>query len=60
MGKNIIYAGKTGSGQIVKACNNMMLGINMIGYVNSFVKKLGIRPEKFLIFVQSLQGLPGQ
>ena len=30
LGKNIIYVGKSGSGQIVKACNNMMLGINII------------------------------
>ena len=49
MGKNIIYVGKTGSGQIVKACNNMMLGINMIGICEAFLlsKKLGISPEKF-------------
>ena len=49
MGKNIIYAGKTGSGQIVKACNNMMLGINMIGVCEAYLlsNKLGIAPEKF-------------
>ena len=29
-GKNIIHIGENGTGQIVKACNNMMLGINMI------------------------------
>ena len=31
MGKKVIHVGANGTGQIVKACNNMMLGINMIG-----------------------------
>jgi 3-hydroxyisobutyrate dehydrogenase len=30
MGKNIVYCGDVGSGQIAKICNNMMLGISMI------------------------------
>lgn len=31
MGKNIFHAGDSGAGQIAKVCNNMLLGILMIG-----------------------------
>lgn len=31
MGKNIFHAGDSGAGQTVKVCNNMLLGILMIG-----------------------------
>ena len=31
MGKNIFHAGKSGDGQAVKVCNNMLLAIHMIG-----------------------------
>jgi len=31
MGKNIFHAGPSGSGQVAKACNNMLLAIHMIG-----------------------------
>ena len=31
MGQNILHAGPSGSGQTVKACNNMLLAIHMIG-----------------------------
>jgi len=31
MGKNIFHAGKAGAGQAAKICNNMLLGILMIG-----------------------------
>jgi 3-hydroxyisobutyrate dehydrogenase len=31
MGKNVIYCGTNGSGQVAKLCNNMLLGISMIG-----------------------------
>ncbi len=49
MGKNIIYIGKSGSGQIVKACNNLMLGINMIGISEAFslAKKFDIDEKVF-------------
>lgn len=41
MGKNIIYCGPSGSGEIVKMCNNMLLGISMVGV--SEAMNLGIR-----------------
>jgi 3-hydroxyisobutyrate dehydrogenase len=31
MGKNIVYCGESGTGQVAKICNNLLLGITMIG-----------------------------
>jgi 3-hydroxyisobutyrate dehydrogenase len=31
MGKNIVHCGESGTGQAAKICNNMLLGISMIG-----------------------------
>ncbi|KAI8378839.1 3-hydroxyisobutyrate dehydrogenase [Choanephora cucurbitarum] len=31
MGKNIIYCGNNGAGQIAKICNNMLLAVHMVG-----------------------------
>jgi 3-hydroxyisobutyrate dehydrogenase len=31
MGKNIVLCGESGTGQVAKICNNMLLGITMIG-----------------------------
>ena len=48
MGANIIHAGKAGSGQAAKICNNMMLGIQMISVSEAFIlaEKLGLAAEK--------------
>jgi 3-hydroxyisobutyrate dehydrogenase len=40
MGKNIFHAGPSGAGQTVKVCNNMLLGIQMLG--TSEALRLGI------------------
>lgn len=40
MGKNIFHAGNNGAGQTVKVCNNMLLGIQMLG--TSEALRLGI------------------
>jgi len=40
IGKNIFHAGPSGSGQTVKVCNNMLLGIQMLG--TSEALRLGI------------------
>jgi 3-hydroxyisobutyrate dehydrogenase len=40
MGKNIFHAGNSGAGQTVKVCNNMLLGIQMLG--TSEALRLGI------------------
>ncbi|KPW89761.1 MULTISPECIES: 3-hydroxyisobutyrate dehydrogenase [Pseudomonas syringae group] len=35
MGRNIVYCGEVGTGQIAKICNNMLLAISMIGVSES-------------------------
>ncbi len=49
MGKAVIHAGKLGAGQAAKICNNMLLGIHMIGTCEAFAmaEKLGLDPQKF-------------
>lgn len=49
LGKNIIYAGNDGNGQVAKICNNMILGISMIGVSEAFnlAKKLGLHAKNF-------------
>ncbi|HEY5209534.1 MAG TPA: 3-hydroxyisobutyrate dehydrogenase [Stellaceae bacterium] len=48
MGKTIVHAGASGSGQAAKICNNMLLGISMIGVCEAFVlaDKLGLDRQK--------------
>jgi 3-hydroxyisobutyrate dehydrogenase len=48
MGKTVVHAGGPGNGQAAKICNNLMLGISMIGTCEAFVlaEKLGLAPEK--------------
>ena len=47
MGKNIFHAGGGGNGQAAKICNNMLLGISMIGTCEAFVlaERLGLAHE---------------
>tara|TARA_R110000868_G_scaffold10156_6_gene49634 strand:+ start:600 stop:1493 length:894 start_codon:yes stop_codon:yes gene_type:complete len=49
MGKAILHAGEIGSGQAAKICNNMLLGITMIGTCEAFAlaEKLGLDQQKF-------------
>jgi 3-hydroxyisobutyrate dehydrogenase len=49
MGKNVIRAGDAGAGQAAKVCNNMLLGISMIGTCEAFIlaQKLGLDPQTF-------------
>lgn len=49
MGKKIIHAGIAGSGQAAKICNNLLLGISMIGVSEAFslAEKLGLDAKKF-------------
>jgi 3-hydroxyisobutyrate dehydrogenase len=48
MGKTIVYAGDAGAGQAAKICNNMLLGISMIGTCEAFAlaEKLGLDPQR--------------
>lgn len=47
MGKRIVHCGEAGAGQAAKICNNMILGISMIGVCEAFVlaEKLGLSHE---------------
>lgn len=48
MGRTIVHAGGPGNGQVAKVCNNMILGITMIGISEAFTlgEKLGLEPQK--------------
>jgi 3-hydroxyisobutyrate dehydrogenase len=37
MGRRVVHCGEGGTGQAAKACNNMLLGISMIGVGEAFV-----------------------
>jgi 3-hydroxyisobutyrate dehydrogenase len=48
MGKAVIHTGPSGNGQAAKICNNMLLGISMIGVAEAFVlaERLGLGADK--------------
>jgi 3-hydroxyisobutyrate dehydrogenase len=58
MGKNIIHAGGPGTGQAAKICNNMILGISMIGVCEAFVlaEKLGLDHKKLFDIASTSSG----
>lgn len=47
MGKNIVHCGDTGTGQVAKICNNLVLGITMAGVAEAMAlgESLGIDPN---------------
>lgn len=47
MGKNIVRCGGTGTGQVAKVCNNLLLAISMIGTAEAMTlgASLGIEPQ---------------
>jgi 3-hydroxyisobutyrate dehydrogenase len=49
MAKAIVHAGAPGAGQAAKICNNMLLGISMLGTCEAFAlaEKLGLDPARF-------------
>ena len=58
MGKNIVHAGGAGNGQAAKICNNMILGISMIGVSEAFVlaEKLGLDHQKLFDIASTASG----
>ena len=58
MGKAVIHAGDAGAGQAAKICNNMLLGISMIGTCEAFVlaEKLGLDPQRFFDIASKASG----
>jgi 3-hydroxyisobutyrate dehydrogenase len=49
MAKAVIHAGGPGAGQSAKICNNMLLGISMLGVCEAFAlaEKLGLAADRF-------------
>jgi 3-hydroxyisobutyrate dehydrogenase len=58
MGKNMVRCGETGTGQIAKICNNLLLGISMIGVAEAMKlgETLGIDPAKLASIVNTSTG----
>ncbi len=58
MGKTIVHAGGPGTGQAAKICNNMILGISMIGVSEAFVlaEKLGLDAQKLFDISSTASG----
>lgn len=58
IGKKIIHAGDAGHGQAAKICNNLLLGISMIGVCEAFTlaEKLGLEPKKFFEISSNASG----
>lgn len=58
MAKAIIHAGASGAGQAAKICNNMLLGISMIGTCEAFAlaETLGLDPQKFFDIASKASG----
>ena len=58
MGKTIVHAGGPGTGQAAKICNNMILGISMIGVSEAFVlaERLGLDHQKLYDIASTASG----
>jgi 3-hydroxyisobutyrate dehydrogenase len=58
MGKKIVHCGGAGAGQAAKICNNMVLGISMIGVCEAFAlaEKLGLDGERFFEIASKSSG----
>ncbi|MEB0008709.1 MULTISPECIES: 3-hydroxyisobutyrate dehydrogenase [unclassified Pseudomonas] len=58
MGKNIVHCGDVGTGQIAKICNNMLLGISMIGVAEAMAlgNSLGINTGVLAGIINSSTG----
>jgi 3-hydroxyisobutyrate dehydrogenase len=58
VGKKAVHCGGAGLGQAAKICNNMMLGINMIGTSEAFVlaEKLGLDKQAVFDVISTSSG----
>ncbi len=58
MGQKAVHCGEAGAGQAAKICNNMILGITMIGTCEAFAlaDKLGLDREKMFDVVSTSSG----
>ncbi|AUA31807.1 MULTISPECIES: 3-hydroxyisobutyrate dehydrogenase [Pseudomonas putida group] len=58
MGRNIVHCGEVGTGQIAKICNNLLLGISMIGVSEAMAlgHALGIETQVLAGIINSSTG----
>jgi len=58
MARVTIHAGGAGAGQAAKICNNMVLGVSMLGVCEAFAlaEKLGLAPERFFEIASQSSG----
>ena len=58
MGGKVVHAGGPGNGQAAKVCNNMILGISMIGVAEAFNlgEALGLDPQKLFEISSTASG----
>ena len=58
MGKAVIHAGAIGAGQAAKICNNMLLGVSMLGVCEAFAlaEKLGLSADRFFDIASKSSG----
>jgi 3-hydroxyisobutyrate dehydrogenase len=58
MARTVIHAGALGAGQAAKICNNMLLGVTMIGVAEAFglAERLGLDPERFFEIASKSSG----
>lgn len=58
MGKNIVHCGKVGNGQAAKICNNMLLGIQMIGVAETMNLglKMGLEAKQLASIINTSSG----
>jgi 3-hydroxyisobutyrate dehydrogenase len=58
MAKATVHAGAVGAGQAAKICNNMVLGVTMLGVCEAFAlaEKLGLEPQKFFEIASQSSG----
>jgi 3-hydroxyisobutyrate dehydrogenase len=58
MGKTIVHVGGAGNGQAAKICNNMILGVSMIGVCEAFIlaEKLGLDAQRLFDIASKSSG----
>ncbi|HVY59722.1 MAG TPA: 3-hydroxyisobutyrate dehydrogenase [Xanthobacteraceae bacterium] len=58
MGKTVVHAGGSGTGQAAKICNNMILGVSMIAVCEAFVlaERLGLDHQKLFDIASKSSG----
>ncbi|WP_300578799.1 3-hydroxyisobutyrate dehydrogenase [Phenylobacterium sp.] len=58
MAKTVVRAGEAGAGQAAKICNNMLLGVSMIGACEALAlaEGLGLDPERFFEIASASSG----